>query len=288
MLSSRNIGEFDAQILHFSPTPAVLTIAPVTLSLSVVSHGQAALVRTLLNDLQIYGRGISMEVLLTVNVLEEFSESPAQLAFPVKTIRNPIPLGFGENHNRAFRLAEGDFFCVVNPDVRIVSDIFPALLNAVKDVRVGVAAPLVLDSAGQIEDSARFFPTPLKILCKASGRCKGSDYVVGNRCIFPDWVGGMFMLFRREVYRQTGGFDEKFFLYYEDVDLCARVWLLGLRVALIPQVSVIHEARRSSHKKLPYFLHHVQSMLRFFLSPTFWRALYLRKAVRKLSVEQSR
>lgn len=264
-----------------------MTIARVTLSLSVVSHGQAALVCALLNDLQTYGRSISMEVLLTVNVPEEFSESLTQLAFPVKTIRNPIPLGFGENHNRAFRLAEGDFFCVVNPDIRIVSDIFPALLNAVKDVRVGVVAPLVLDGTGQIEDSARFFPTPLKILCKAWGRCKGGDYVIGNSCIFPDWVGGMFMLFRREVYRQTGGFDEKFFLYYEDVDLCARVWLLGLKVALLPQVSVIHEARRGSHKNFPYFLHHVRSMLRFFISPTFWRALYLRKPVRKLSVEHS-
>lgn len=245
------------------------------------------LVCALLNDLQIYGRSINLEVLLTVNVPEELPELLTHLPFPVKTIRNPIPLGFGENHNRAFRLAEGDFFCVVNPDIRIVSDIFPALLNAVKDVRVGVAAPLVLNSAGRTEDSARFFPTPLIILCKALGRRKKSDYVVGDSCIFPDWVGGMFMLFRRAIYQQTGGFDEKFFLYYEDVDLCARLWLLGLRVALIPQASVIHEARRSSHKKLPYFLHHVQSMLRFFISPTFRRALYLRKAVRKFSVKQS-
>ena len=256
--------------------------------MSVVSHRQAALVCALINDLQIHGRGISLEVLLTVNVPEQLSESLTHLAFPVKIIKNPIPLGFGENHNRAFRLAKGDFFCVVNPDIRISSDIFPALLNAAKDIRVGVVAPLVLDSAGQIEDSARFFPTPLKIICKVFGRCKGGDYVIGNSVIFPDWTAGMFMLLRSEVYRQTGGFDPKFFLYYEDVDLCARLWLMGLRVALIPQVSVTHEARRSSHRKLPYFLHHVRSMLRFFISPTFRRALSLRKAVRKLSIEQSR
>ena len=255
--------------------------------MSVVSHRQAALVCALLNDLQIHGRSISLEVLLTVNVPEQLSESLTHLAFPVRVIKNPTPLGFGENHNRAFRLAKGDFFCVVNPDIRISSDIFPALLNAAKDIRVGVVAPLVLGSAGQIEDSARFFPTPLKIICKVFGRCKGGDYVIGNSVISPDWTAGMFMLFRSEVYRQTGGFDHKFFLYYEDVDLCARVWLMGLRVALIPQVSVTHEARRSSHRKLPYFLHHVRSMLRFFTSPTFWRALSLRKAARKLSIVRS-
>lgn len=260
-----------------------MTIDRVTLSLSVVSHGQAALVCALLSDLQTHRCGLNLEVLLTVNVAETLPESFNNFSFIVKTIHNPAPLGFGENHNRAFHLAQGDFFCVVNPDIRIASDIFSALLDAAKDSRVGVVAPLVLDTTGKIEDSARFFPTPLKIICKASGRCKGSDYVVGNTSIFPDWVGGMFMLFRRDVYRRLGGFDENYFLYYEDVDLCARVWLLGLKVALIAQVSVVHDARRSSHKKLPYLLHHVRSMMRFFVSPTFWRAHHLRKPVRKLS-----
>lgn len=261
---------------------ADLKIARATLSLSVVSHGQAALVCALLNDLQACAGGSGLEVLLTVNVPEELPESLRRLPFSVRIIHNPIPLGFGENHNRAFRMAEGDFFCIVNPDIRIASDIFPALLKALKDDRIGIVAPLVLGITGNVEDSARLFPTPLKIICKALGRCKGGDYVIGTRCIFPDWVGGMFMLCRSEVYRRIGGFDEKFFLYYEDVDLCARVWLLGLQVVLVPQVSVIHDARRSSHKKLPYLLRHVRSMAQFFISPTFWHALYLRKTGRRM------
>ena len=255
-----------------------MTCPAISLSLSVVSHGQAGLVGDLLNDLQQYAVNVCLEVLLTVNVPEALPDSLAHLPFAVKVIHNLSPLGFGENHNRAFRLARGDFFCVINPDIRISSTVFPALLNVLKDAGVGIVAPLVVNNMGKIEDSARFFPSPLKIICKALGRCRGRDYVIGDACIFPDWVGGMFMLFRCEIYRQTGGFNQKFFLYYEDVDLCARVWLQGLKVVLVPQVSVTHDARRSSHAKIRYLLLHIRSMVQFFISPTYWRVLYLRRA----------
>lgn len=248
------------------------------LSISIVSHSQAQLVGALLTDLKESSVQVQLEVCLTINVPEDLPPVLAGLPYAVKIIRNLSPLGFGENHNRALRLAEGDYFCVMNPDVRVTSNIFPALLSALKDAHVGVVAPLVFNKNGEIEDSARFFPTPFKIICKALGQCKGGDYRVGEARIFPDWVGGMCMLLRREVYWRAGGFNEKFFLYYEDVDLCARIWLQGLKVVFVPQVSVVHDARRSSHKKWTYLVHHVRSMLRFFMSPVCWQALYLRRA----------
>lgn len=247
------------------------------LSLSVVSHGQIELVNLLLDDLQKYCDAQTLEVVLTVNIPEQLPALLTQRPFAVKLVHNPSPLGFGENHNRAFQQAQGDFFCVVNPDVRIDSDVFPILLASLNMPSVGVVAPLVVNEAGQIEDSARRFPTPLKILCKLFGRCRGGDYALGAEPVYPDWVGGMFMLFHRDVYRQMGGFNEKFFLYYEDVDLCARIWLRDLRVALIPQARVTHQARRSSHANGAYFLMHIRSMARFFLSATFVKVMLLRR-----------
>jgi N-acetylglucosaminyl-diphospho-decaprenol L-rhamnosyltransferase len=252
------------------------TMTRAAVSLSIVSHGQAALVAALLDDLQKHCNPTSLEVVLTVNIPEELPASLAHLSFPLKLIHNASPLGFGENHNHAFLQAEGGFFCVVNPDVRMDSDVFPVLLASLRVASVGVVAPLVVDGNGTVEDSARRFPTPLKILCKLFGRCAGGDYVIGSLPIYPDWVAGMFMLFRREVYQELGGFNEKFFLYYEDVDLCARIWLKGLRVALIPQARVTHDARRSSHKNAAYLLVHSRSMLRFFLSAAFRRVMVLR------------
>lgn len=246
------------------------------LSLSIVSHGQCELVNDLLGDLQKQCTAADIEIVLTLNIPENLPLLLASSGFRVKLIRNMVPLGFGANHNRAFAQAEGDFFCVINPDVRLNSPVFDVLMSSLKNPAFGVAAPLVVNRQGLIEDSARRFPTPLKILCKAAGGCRSGDYVVGTEPVYPDWVGGMFMLFRRQVYRDLGGFDERYFLYYEDVDLCARIWLKGLSVALIPQVSVMHDARRTSHQSASYLKMHIRSMLRFFLSPTFFRVMYLR------------
>lgn len=220
--------------------------------------------------------GSSLEVILTLNVDEELAFDPSGYQFPIKVIRNRIPLGFAANHNQAFARAAGRFFCVINPDIRLDTDPFPALLNCLQDSSIGVAAPLVLGESGAVEDSARRFPTPFKILCKALGGCKGSDYVVRDEPIAPDWVAGMFMVLRSEVFEKLGGFEERYFLYYEDVDLCARLRLHGYEVALCPAAKVVHHAHRSSHRDGRYLKWHMASMLRFFLSLPFLKICWLR------------
>lgn len=246
-----------------------LNFTMATLTLSVVSHGQAELVSALLDDLRMHCSSTSLEVILTINVPEELPESFTRMPFPLKILHNVSPLGFGENHNRAFQHAKAPFFCVINPDIRIAEDIFPVLLDGLKYPLCGVIAPLIVNGEDLIEDSARKFPTPLKILCKAIGGCRGQDYEIGGGLLEPDWVGGMFMVFRRDTYASLGGFDQKFFLYYEDVDLCARIRLQGLRVVMIPSVRATHLARRSSHSNALYSLMHIRSMIRFFSSMVF-------------------
>lgn len=240
-------------------------------SISVVSHGQIALIANLLRDVELNCLETSIELILTLNIEEILPFMSDKFAFPIKVIRNANPMGFAANHNQAFTHATGQYFCVLNPDVGIDKDPFPPLLACLKNSSVGVAAPVVLGEGGEIEDSARHFPTPLKIICKALGKCKGSDYLIGAQTIYPDWAGGMFLLFSRAVFEKLSGFDQRYFLYYEDVDICARLRLLGYEVALCPQSSVVHHAQRSSHRSLRYFRWHLTSMMRFFFMPVFWR-----------------
>ena len=247
------------------------------LSLSIVSHGQIELVSLLLADIKMHCDAAAVEVILTVNIPEHLPVTPETFPFALTVIQNLVPQGFGRNHNQAFRQARGEFFGVINPDVRSGSDMFASLLAGLNLPSAGVVAPLVVNPLGAIENSARHFPTPLTILCKLFGRCQGADYLIGETPVYPDWVGGMFMLFRCDVYQQLGGFNEKYFLYYEDVDICARIWLKGLRVALIPEAKVTHEARRSSHQQAAYLLMHIRSMARFFWSVTFFKAMLLRR-----------
>lgn len=248
-----------------------------TISVSIVSHSQTDLLKALLVDLQRYCNPAIIEVLLTLNLPETLPFGLTDFGFTVVVLENSLPKGFAANHNQAFTKSTGQFFCVLNPDVRLTDDPFPSLLRCLQGVTVGLAAPLVVDEQGRLEDSARHFPTPFKILCKAIGRCRGNDYVVKNAPVYPDWVGGMFMLFPEAVFKQLDGFDQRYFLYYEDVDLCARLKLHGYEVMLCPDARVIHEARRDSHRRLRYLKWHLASMMRFFFSAIFvricWRKL---------------
>ena len=246
------------------------------ITLSVVSHGQIAMIAALLQDIAVNCQQTALEVILTLNISEDLPASLNQLPYSLLILRNESPLGFGENHNRAFKHAKALYFCVINPDIRLASNIFPSLMDGLQDPSCGVIAPLIVNGVGAIEDSARKFPTPFKIICKVFGRCRGQDYPVGSAPLEPDWVGGMFMVFRRDTYALLGGFDQKFFLYYEDVDLCARIRLRGLRVVLTPGVQATHLARRSSHSSAVYSFMHIRSMIRFFTSMVFLKVMWRR------------
>lgn len=246
------------------------------ITLSVVSHGQITMIAALLQDMAANCQQTVLEVILTLNVPEALPTSLNQLPYPVLILHNESPLGFGENHNRAFKHATASFFCVINPDIHIGSNIFPILTESLQNPSFGVIAPLIVNGEGKVEDSARKFPTPPKIICKLFGGCNGQDYLIGSAPMEPDWVGGMFMVFRRDTYALLGGFDQKFFLYYEDVDLCARMRLRGLRVVMIPGVQATHLARRSSHSSAAYSFMHIRSMFRFFVSYVFVQVMWHR------------
>ena len=243
--------------------------AQALLSISVVSHGQMKLISGLMQDIQEYCTHLKIEFILTLNLDESLPFHVSDFFYPIKVIRNLAPKGFGANHNHAFGKASGQYFCVINPDIRFDSDPFSALLASLNNPAVGVIAPLVVGPKGDVEDSARRFPTPWIILSKVFGQRKQVDYSLNDQLITPDWVGGMFMLFPRQVFQQLHGFDERYFLYYEDVDLCGRLQLAGYRVAVCPGIKVVHHAQRSSHRSLKFLRWHMASMLRFFLSPVY-------------------
>jgi len=235
-----------------------------TISVSLVSHGQGALVAAALADLARFAGPAGYEVILTLNLPERLPFSAGDFPFPLSVVENTQPQGFGANHNAAFRGAEGDWFCVMNPDIRMPENPFPRLLEALEQHQAAVVAPAVLSPAGQVEDSIRRFPTPLSLVGKFLGQEDGRyPFAVGDEPFTADWVGGMFMLFRADDFRRIGGFDEGFFLYYEDVDICARLWKAGRRVLACPGVQVIHDARRASRRRLRYMRWHFFSLARY-------------------------
>lgn len=254
------------------------------IQVSVVSHGQSSLVRALLSDLGALGCNDRLHVTVTCNVPED-DISLTSNKIPVEIIRNRYPKGFSSNHNQAFRATvsqrERQYFLALNPDIRISEDVLTICADHLAlHTDWGVVAPTVCSPDGEIDDSARSLPTPFGLLRKLAGNSGTWPRDNARRVIHPDWVAGMFMMFRAPVFAELGGFDERYFLYYEDVDICCRSWLCDYAVALDQQISVVHAARRASRSSARYAFMHLSSMLRFFSSGVYRRAktLHLQRA----------
>lgn len=230
---------------------------PPLISVSIVSHGQAHLVKNLLEDLEKFCPN-TIQIVLTLNIPESMDNLLGRFSFPISLIENPYPKGFGENHNAAFQKTATDFFCVINPDVRLKENPFSPLIEILGNSHVGVVGPMVLDEYGNIEDSARPFMGILSFLKRILSFEKNTVATQN-----PDWIAGMFMLFRHNVYKEMQGFNEKYFLYCEDMDICARLKEKGYKVVYTQLTSIIHQARRKSHKNIRYFFWHIKSLLRF-------------------------
>lgn len=249
-------------------------------SLSIVSHGHQAYIVPLLRQLALL-EAISFDVILTLNIAEALPIDLDSLPFKVYLIVNPSPQGFAANHNAAFMLSNCDHFVVLNPDIRLIDDPFPALLAMVEQAPDCICAPLIVSGAGDIEDSARNFPSPYLLVRKLAGRIfnlRLPHEVVPQQgaMLMPDWAAGMFLLVPRHIYTALHGFSEHYFLYFEDVDFCARARLAGFPVMVNTEIRVIHEAQRDSHRKLRFLTWHLTSAMKFFISSTYLKIQYRR------------
>ena len=167
-------------------------------------------------------------------------------------------IGFGRAHNAGFGRSQGDVVLFLNPDTRVLPGALQALLNVFEDQRIGIAGPLLVDSVGKIQpDCFGNIRTPLSTVGKKMfGR--GAQPAGADGEIFETgWISGGAMLVRRDIFEKMGGFDENFFMYFEDVDLCLRVKKQGTLVAVNPKARIFHESGKSfsseREKKAHYY-----------------------------------
>lgn len=234
-------------------------------AVSVVSHGHGDLVWGLVD--QLVNCSEVSQVIVTLNIPEAF---PAARHARVTLVENPCPKGFGANHNAAFAQTDSEFYCVINPDIVLIDDPFATLLDESTQYCTGLIAPLVVGGNGASEDSMRCFLTPLSMVKRLLGLASDACSLYrGGSAFYPDWVAGMFMLFRSEAYEKVQGFDERYFMYCEDADICTRLWMAGYKIMGCPAVSVIHNAQRASHRSFKHFSWHVRSIARYFVRHAF-------------------
>lgn len=215
--------------------------------------------------------------------------------------------GFGAGVNRAAREAlQATRLLVLNPDTRLEAPIVEALdALLAAHPEAAIVAPLVRETDGAIQPSARRFPGVSTVF---GGRSTwltkvlpGNPLSARNLLTGPDvrepipvdWVSGACMLVRREAFDAVGGFDERFFLYWEDADLCRRLREAGWTTMYHPGVAVRHAAGRASQhapRKAQRAFH--DSVFRYYMkhggwlawlaAPVVWPVLRLRLALKLL------
>lgn len=233
-----------------------------SITVSIVSHGQLDLVRPLMEELDRFSRGMVAKVVLTINIPEPDVLAGLPWGFEVERIENPSRKGFGANHNQAFGRCTTPWFLVLNPDIRFDRDILAPLVAQARPDS-GLLTPRILEPGKAEPEQHRALITPLEILVR-----RRPDYV---RPAVPHWIPGLFMLFRSDAYREIGGFDERFFMYGEDFDICARTQLAGWRLQVAEDLLALHDARRASRSSRKHLYWHVTSLLKVWTSRAFWR-----------------
>ncbi len=230
------------------------------LTISLVSHAHGVMINGLIESLLKFNE--VENIIVTLNIPEDINLPNSS---KITIIRNIKPFGFGQNHNNAYKLSKSNFFCVLNPDITILDNPFPLLIKELTSHNASLIAPLIVCPSGLPEDSVRYFPSILTLLKKLIFSSKGNIVLNNlNTTYSPDWIAGMFMLFKKDSFQKINGFDEGFFLYYEDVDLCVRLWNENLKIIVTNKVSVIHDAQRASRTNFTHFGWHLLSIIRYF------------------------
>ncbi|MGQ0679149.1 MAG: glycosyltransferase family 2 protein [Actinomycetota bacterium] len=223
----------------------------------------------------------SVELLVVDNASTDGSVDGLAEAHPeVRFVYNARNLGYGSACNIGSRRVSAPFLCFLNPDVVPAPGSLLAMAGAlVADPKIGVLGPRLNNPDGSLYPSCRVFPGwrvaighAIFGLLTPSNRFTRAYQLRDMSHSEPaevDWVSGAAMMVRREAFEQVGGFDERYFMYVEDVDLCSRLRRAGWEARYFPAAQMMHHVAGSS-RRTPYrmIFHHHRSLLRYALSRT--------------------
>jgi GT2 family glycosyltransferase len=206
------------------------------------------------------GEGIGLDMVVVDNESRDgTAEIVARDYPPARTVFSPNH-GFGHGNNRGVMTCDARYVLFINPDTEVVDGTFAELVRLMDErPTVGLVGVRQLTPGGAVDATIRRFPNALRALGDAFGAEKlphRPDWL-GERVLDPaaydretpcDWTSGSFMLARREALESAGLFDERFFMYSEETDLCLRIKQAGWEIRHLPQMTIIHHNDRSAVK----------------------------------------
>ncbi|MCU0415196.1 MAG: glycosyltransferase, partial [Ignavibacteriaceae bacterium] len=232
------------------------------LSIIIVNYNVKEFLQNLLQSIEKASSKISKEIIVIDNASDDGSVEVIKEKFPsLKLIENKVNVGFGRANNQGLKIASGKFILFINPDCIVSEDTFDKMISFfISHPDCGLAGCKILNSDGTLQLACRrSFPGPWTSFTKVTGLSNlfpnsrifaryNLTYLDENKTYEVDAVSGSFMMIRKEVYDKVGGFDEQFFMYGEDLDLCYRVQKAGFKVYYVHNTQIIHYKGESTKK----------------------------------------
>ena len=264
----REMGASSGRVPHtpLLPTPLFRRLPTIDLSIVIVSRDTRDLTLGCLAAVSrsLAGAGVTWEVILVDNDSQDGTVVAVRAAYPAtRVIEAGGNRGFAVGNNLGLREAAGRAILLLNPDTEPVGDALPCLLDALHaDPALGAIGPTLRYPGGSLQEARRRFPTHLTPFVEGTivqgywrrNQILDRYYLAdrpADRAQDVDWLYGACLLVRREALAGSGGFDEGFFMYSEELDLCARIRAAGWRIGYLPTATVIHHEGASSAQAVP-------------------------------------
>ena len=221
-------------------------------------------------------QNIDAEIIVIDNNSQDDSCAMMKLRFPnIKLIENKENSGFPKGNNIGVAVAQGEYICILNPDTVVAEDTFIKVLAfAKKQNELGIVGVKLIDGTGNfLPESKRGIPTPWVALTKIMGLYKlfpkafgkyYAQHLSENETGNVEILVGAFMLLKRDLYNEIGGFDEDCFMYSDDIDLSYMALKKGKPNYYFHETSVIHYKGESTIKDGIYMKRNQQAMNFFF------------------------
>ncbi len=246
-------------------------------SVVIVSFNVKGFLENLLASLRRALAGIDSEIIVVDNSSDDDTVECVRRDFPeVKLVENRTNVGFGKANNQGVKISSGEFLLLINPDAVVEENTIKEML-AFSNLHpeAGATSCKVLNADGTLQKPCRRgFPTPWVAFTKISGlsavfpRTKlfgryNLTYLNPDEVHEVDAIGGSFMFIPRRIFDEVGGFDEDYFMYGEDIDLCYKIKKAGYKVYFTPQTTAIHfkgESTRRSNINQTYEFYRAMSV----------------------------
>jgi GT2 family glycosyltransferase len=227
------------------------------LSVVIVNYNVRYFLELCLKSVAAAISSIDAEIIVVDNNSSDESCEMIKQLFPnVHLLENKDNVGFSKANNQGVSVAKGDYVCILNPDTVVAEDTFSQLIDFSESTKnIGIVSCKLIDGAGRfLPESKRNIPTRLVAIKKLIGLSKSyyssnvKEDEVGESSVFV----GAFMLLKRSLYEDIGGFDERYFMYGEDIDLSFSVLNAGYNNYYYGKTTVIHYKGESTLKDAVY------------------------------------